>query len=69
MECTENTDIPTGYYRQLNLELPPFGFCKPMVYIDDWIEGYPVRKLCLWSRQALGSCVASNQSAEPIDYR
>jgi len=58
LECARNTDIPTGYYRQLNLELPPFSFCPPAASIDDWIEGYPIRKLCLWSKPALAGSLS-----------
>ncbi len=50
---TQNTDIPTGSFRILNLELPPFGFPEPAVRIDDWIEGHPVRQLALWERQSI----------------
>jgi hypothetical protein len=59
-ECRQNTDIPTGSFRQLNLELPPYSFCKPIAYIDDWVEGYPVRRLCLWDRADLRYCLESN---------
>ena len=60
-EWAQNTDIPTGSFRLLNLELPPFNFCKPTACIDDWIEGHPVRKLCLWEKQTLHDCLASNK--------
>lgn len=52
-ESPENTDIPTGSFRFLNLELPPFNLCKPLVKIDDWIPGTPVRHLALWDRSML----------------
>lgn len=48
-----NRDIPTGSFRELNLCLPPFNFPPPQVAIDDWIEGFPVRQLGLWSREDL----------------
>jgi len=51
--CTQNTDIPTGSFRLLNLELPPFGFPEPAERIDDWIEGHPVRQLALWDRASI----------------
>ena len=51
--CDRNYDIPTGTFRLLNLQLPPFNFCKPIQVIDDWIEGYPVRHLALWEREDL----------------
>ncbi|MCZ6717316.1 MAG: class I SAM-dependent methyltransferase, partial [Gammaproteobacteria bacterium] len=28
-ECDRNIDIPTGHFRLLNMELPPFSFCRP----------------------------------------
>ncbi len=52
-ECDRNIDIPTGHFRQLNLELPPFSFCKPILSIDDWIYGMPVRHLALWEQKNL----------------
>jgi hypothetical protein len=51
--CRANRDIATGGFRQLNLRLPPFGFGPPLIEIDDWIEGYPERRLCLWTREAI----------------
>jgi hypothetical protein len=66
-ECTENTDMPTGSFRALNLELPPFDFCKPLLYIDDWIEGHPVRKLGLWEKQALTHALAANKRLQQSD--
>ncbi len=52
-ECDRNIDIPTGHFRLINLELPPFSFCKPNLTIDDWIEGSPVRHLAMWERKDL----------------
>src|SRR3990172_1030633 len=52
-ECDENTDIPTGSFRLLNLEIAPFNFPNPIERIDDWIEGYPVRQLALWERASI----------------
>jgi hypothetical protein len=52
-ECDRNIDIPTGYFRLINLELPPFSFCKPILAIDDWVEGKPVRQLALWEQKDL----------------
>ena len=58
-ECQENRDIPTGAFRLLNLELPPFSFCKPMFFIDDPIEDEPARHLALWERPQLLETVRS----------
>ena len=52
-ECRANGDIATGGFRLLNLELPPFCLGRAEVYIDDWIEGFPVRRLGLWRRSIL----------------
>jgi hypothetical protein len=60
--CTANTDIETGDARLLNLELPPFGLCKPIEYIDDWIPGYHERKMGLWTK----SMVAESLASRPI---
>jgi len=60
--CTENKDIRTGSFRLLNLQLPPFSFCKPITMIEDWIEGFPVRHLALWDRETLRSSLASNKA-------
>lgn len=55
--CPRNQDIPSGDYRELNLELAPFGFPAPILWIDDWIEGFPVRKLGLWQRTNLAEAL------------
>ena len=55
---TENKNIPTGEFRLLNLELPPFGFPKPIESMDDWIEGHPVKRLALWDRDVLRAHLA-----------
>jgi hypothetical protein len=52
-ECSANTDIPTGSFRLLNLELPPFSLGPPAYRIDDYIEGFPVRQVALWERATL----------------
>lgn len=51
--CNKNTNIPTGSGRHVNLQLPPFNFCKPDISIDDWIEGHAVRTLSLWKKEDL----------------
>ncbi len=56
-DCDRNIDIPTGHFRLLNLALPPFSFCKPILLIDDWIEGSPVRHLALWEKKDLAGFV------------
>lgn len=50
-ECRKNFDILTGQFRLLNLEKPPFSFSEPLLAIDDWKAGFPVRKMLLWRRE------------------
>ena len=61
-KCKKNTNILTGQFRLLNLELPPFSFCKPLLSVDDWIEGYPVRQLALWEKRQLSKNLTSNKA-------
>lgn len=60
-ECGRNRNVPTGSFRLLNLCAPPFGFCEPILFLDDWVEGYPVRQLGLWDREMLADALASNR--------
>jgi hypothetical protein len=52
-ECKKNRDIPTGSFRELNLQRPPFSFDAPIETMEDWIEGWPRRQLCLWDCRSL----------------
>ncbi len=61
-ECDMNSDIPTGAFREINLQLPPFSLGKPIREIDDWIDGHPVRRLGLWEREAVENALASNKA-------
>jgi SAM-dependent methyltransferase len=61
VECKMNIDILTGQGRELNLELPPFSFCKPLMTIDDWIQGFPRRHLALWEKNQLSQSLISNK--------
>ncbi len=65
----KNTDIPTGKFRLLNLERPPFCLGQPLLRIDDWIEGHPVKQLALWERAALAETLRAHpvfaESTEP----
>ncbi len=66
-ECKKNRDIPTGYARELNLELPPFSFPPPLRVIEDWVEGHPVRLLALWERESLQNCLANSKAFQRLD--
>lgn len=43
-----NTEILTGHFRPVNLELPPFNLPKPMELIKDHPDGEEPRYLGLW---------------------
>jgi hypothetical protein len=51
----ENTDIPTGSWRPLNLELAPFNFPKPIFSIEDYEkkDAYPHKRLAFWEINSL----------------
>lgn len=57
-----NYDIFTGGFRFLNLERPPFNLPKASFYIDDWIQGFPVRQLGLWSRKSVAESLRGNKA-------
>jgi hypothetical protein len=57
--CLRNVDVPTGDYREINLRLAPFRFPEPECWIDDWIPGFPVRRLGLWQREELARALQS----------
>lgn len=54
---TENTDIQTGGWRQLNFERPPFNFPPPEKLIDEkcWHTGgiYADKRLALWKLEQI----------------
>lgn len=53
----ENEDIPTGYWRPLNLERPPFSFPPPLRLIDEKCQrgqgAYADKHLGLWKIASL----------------
>ncbi len=51
--CRENLNIPTGDYRPINLQLPPFNLPPPRLEIADGPDGDSSRTLALWERSAL----------------
>jgi len=60
--CTENIEIPTGHFRLLNLEIPPYNFPEPLLYIEDSGEESQPKHLGLWTREALLSCLQNFES-------
>jgi hypothetical protein len=43
-----NEEIPTGYYRPVNLEKPPFNLPVPLEKLKDYPEGEVERWLAVW---------------------
>lgn len=50
---SQNIDIPTGHFRTLNLQIPPFEFCEPLEIFDDFDTGPKSKRLALWGREQL----------------
>lgn len=57
---THNSDIPTGSFRPLNLELPPFNLGPARQYLEDWAGDHAVRHLGLWDRSSLSAALSAN---------
>ena len=52
-----NTDIATSAFRLIDLFSSPYNFDKnPLMVIDDWVEGFPARQMCLWTREQITNC-------------
>lgn len=59
-----NTDIPTGAWREINLELKPYGLGKALRYLHDG-DGYnPDRRLGVWTLSA--GAGLSSDGAPPL---
>ena len=59
-EQQQNTDGRIGSFRPMNMLLEPFCFPEPIVWIDDWIEGYWVRRMGLWDVKSLEAVLVEN---------
>lgn len=53
----ENEDIKSSDFRKIDLFLPPFALPEPLRAIDDWIDPYPPRQMCLWSKQQIADAL------------
>jgi SAM-dependent methyltransferase len=64
LSSPSNREIPTGSFHFLNLEKSPYNFCSAILYIDDPLEGQPVRQMGLWNRDMVFDALAnrSNQA-------
>ena len=60
---TANNDLPPGKgFRQINFRLPPFSFPEPQKAIEDYVQGFPARDVCLWQAEELRAALASRKS-------
>jgi hypothetical protein len=48
-DAQNNSDIKTGSNRYLDFINSPYNFGEGLDYIDDWIPGFPKRRMILWS--------------------
>ena len=55
---TENTDVTSGGFRFINLEIAPFNLGAPRQAIDDFLAPEPPRRLGLWSREDVAEALA-----------
>ena len=59
-EHETNKDIPTGSFRLLNLEKPPFNFGPPADSLIDSVEGWQKRTMGLWDRDSVIQVLREN---------
>ncbi|NRA40519.1 MAG: class I SAM-dependent methyltransferase [Planctomycetes bacterium] len=60
-EFTDNVDIRTGSFNEMNILLPPYNFPEPIAKLNDTAEGFPARELCLWEVATLKEALADNE--------
>ena len=61
-EDDENSrDIQTGEARYINFLESPFNFAQPIDSITDFVEGFPRRKMLLWSKEVIDNYVKGKQ--------
>jgi hypothetical protein len=57
-EDAENSrDIQTGEARYLNFLESPFNFTQPIDSITDFVDGFPRRKMLLWSKEVIDNYI------------
>ena len=49
----QNTDIATGTWRLINLQLPPFNLPPPLLYLDDDKNEVRDKRVAIWERGQL----------------
>ena len=61
-EDAENSrDIQTGEARYINFLESPYNFAQPIDSITDFVEGFPRRKMLLWSKEVIDNYVKGKQ--------
>jgi len=61
-EDSENSrEIQTGEARYINFLESPFNFAQPIDSITDFVEGFPRRKMLLWSKEVIDNYVKGKQ--------
>jgi hypothetical protein len=61
-EDAENSrDIQTGEARYINFLESPYNFTQPIDSITDFVEGFPRRKMLLWSKEVIDKYVKGKQ--------
>jgi hypothetical protein len=62
-----NCDTFSGGYRVIDLFAPPFNFPRDVKSrIDDWVEPFPPREMCLWTRDQVARAVSSAHGLLPV---
>jgi len=63
----ENTDIPTGDFRLLDLFSPPYCLPKEVsARITDWVAPHPPREMCLWTKDQVSAALPQMAAAVKI---
>jgi hypothetical protein len=61
-EDSENSrDIQTGEARYISFLENPYNFSQPIDSITDFVEGFPRRKMVLWSKEVIDNYVKGKQ--------
>lgn len=61
-EDAENSrDIQTGEARYINFLESPYNFAQPIDSITDFVEGFPRRKMLLWSKEVIDNYIKGKQ--------
>jgi hypothetical protein len=60
-DAENNRDIQTGEARYLNFLESPFNFTQPIDSITDFVDGFPHRKMLLWSKEVIDNYIKGKQ--------